>query len=1326
MIKLIYISGSNRWTIDASLVNSRIKILGDVQILEQTDPIGLSLPISTSTVKLNMPPAPAGETNLPLKWFDRIEYYFSGTGTAPDVIHWLDEFEQDGDFYTLHLVDALALFDNRKFYGRTMLAPNGDLWTDVTAQDTLNILTNNSGLVVADNTLGNTRPLDAYYPTSTQREALGNFAFRYNAEAVYDKHLSAIRFKHRPAPTTPKTITTILRNAHFEKLPLYTALKFPSYRVQNEANPSVAWEGDLPAGEHIVEFNQWFSGLTVEGAELLEHGDVLHGFDAMYAKVKVTTEGHVKISGNAYIWHDDTLTVPLTVPAGTPENVLEIKDNKLFIGGYDTAVAQFKNWYENTNAVFKGRIKAGTERIGDYVKVVLGDQMLVGWISSMNMKIRRDVFADVEIVGKLSADTTQKYTVTFTGGSGATGTPPTISPKKAGESFVMPVNTFTRTGYTFVAWQYNNQIYDEYQTFTMPAHNVTFTVKWKGGRVNYTVKHFQQNVTGDGYTLKETETLQGNVGELTQAVPKNYTGFRNVLFTQATIASSGTVVNINYDRVLYFVTFNSQGGTDVPTQSVRYQATATVPTEPIKPTLIFNGWYKDQACAEPFYFDTPITGNVTLYAAYTTPYTATFVGGDGATGNAPLSLINLKSGQRIRLPENTFTKTDYVFVGWNDGIEAGVYRAHETYTMPAANVTFTAQWTQQIRPDPIATHTVTYTKGGTDVTGTEPPSLLAVAVGAQFTIPSRNTLEKAGYRFAGWKYGNTVYQEGELFTMPASNVTFTAQWKTMPTPPPEPPPAPPTTYSVTFTGGSGASGTAPTHPAEPKGVSFSLPENTFVKTGYKFTGWKEGNTVYQESEQYTMPARPVTFTAQWALATYKITYTINHNYHTRQSYQYGATITAPSYSVPTGYTFSGWTPPATMPAHDVTADATLTANVYTISYTLNGGEWAGQRIPTQYTVADLPLVIPKPYKTDNEFAGWTGSNGSTYQKDVTIPAGSTGNKTYTAHWTAYTPPAPPTTYSVTYDKGGADVAGTPPENRPAVLAGGQFAIPNKGTLGKSGYSFNGWKYGNKVYFPRDSFTMPASNVTFVAQWAEVPKTYNVSYNIGNTTGVTGDPPPSRENVAPGTQVVVAGRNTLAREGYTFWHWMSPFAGRLQPGDIFTMPARDIVFLAVWEELPPKYYVRYDKGGTDVAGTPPPSRPDVAPGSSVKVFGHGNLEKPEHRFRCWNYGGTDYYVGDIFTMPEANVTLTAQWQALPPKYYVTYEHGSTSETGVPPPARENVAPGTLFAIPGKNTLANSGLVFVGWKYNNRVYLEGDIFTMPTACVTFVAQWKTGRT
>lgn len=73
------------------------------------------------------------------------------------------------------------------------------------------------------------------------------------------------------------------------------------------------------------------------------------------------------------------------------------------------------------------------------------------------------------------------------------------------------------------------------------------------------------------------------------------------------------------------------------------------------------------------------------------------------------------------------------------------------------------------------------------------------------------------------------------------------------------------------------------------------------------------------------------------------------------------------------------------------------SNVYSINYNLNGGAMNGQK--TSYTVADS-FTLSQPTKTGYTFTGWTGSNGTTPQKTVTVTKGNTGNKNYTANWSA--------------------------------------------------------------------------------------------------------------------------------------------------------------------------------------------------------------------------------------------------------------------------------------------------------------------------------------
>lgn len=68
---------------------------------------------------------------------------------------------------------------------------------------------------------------------------------------------------------------------------------------------------------------------------------------------------------------------------------------------------------------------------------------------------------------------------------------------------------------------------------------------------------------------------------------------------------------------------------------------------------------------------------------------------------------------------------------------------------------------------------------------------------------------------------------------------------------------------------------------------------------------------------------------------------------------------------------------------------------YTIQYNLNSGVISGQ--PTSYTVL-YEESIPNPTRPGHVFLGWTGTNGSTPQKNIKIPIDSIGNVTYTANW----------------------------------------------------------------------------------------------------------------------------------------------------------------------------------------------------------------------------------------------------------------------------------------------------------------------------------------
>lgn len=66
---------------------------------------------------------------------------------------------------------------------------------------------------------------------------------------------------------------------------------------------------------------------------------------------------------------------------------------------------------------------------------------------------------------------------------------------------------------------------------------------------------------------------------------------------------------------LYTVTFNSNGGSDVPGQ-IRANAAATKPADPTRSGYVFAGWYTDEACTAAYDFTKPVTDNITLYAKW--------------------------------------------------------------------------------------------------------------------------------------------------------------------------------------------------------------------------------------------------------------------------------------------------------------------------------------------------------------------------------------------------------------------------------------------------------------------------------------------------------------------------------------------------------------------------------------------------------------------------------------------------------------------------------------------------------------------------------------
>ena len=89
--------------------------------------------------------------------------------------------------------------------------------------------------------------------------------------------------------------------------------------------------------------------------------------------------------------------------------------------------------------------------------------------------------------------------------------------------------------------------------------------------------------------------------------------FSNVEF----IIVDGVLKITEAEVQIHTVTFVSNGGSDVPSQKVEHEKTATKPADPTRFGYTFDAWYTDGTYTTKYDFSTPVTADITLYAKWT-------------------------------------------------------------------------------------------------------------------------------------------------------------------------------------------------------------------------------------------------------------------------------------------------------------------------------------------------------------------------------------------------------------------------------------------------------------------------------------------------------------------------------------------------------------------------------------------------------------------------------------------------------------------------------------------------------------------------------------
>ena len=199
---------------------------------------------------------------------------------------------------------------------------------------------------------------------------------------------------------------------------------------------------------------------------------------------------------------------------------------------------------------------------------------------------------------------------------------------------------------------------------------------------------------------------------------------------------------------------------------------------------------------------------------------------------------------------------------------------------------------------------------------------------------------------------------------------------------------------------------------------------------------------------------------------------------------------------------------------------TVDANhTFTITYDLADGTVATAN-PDNYTYETATFTLNNPIRTGYTLAGWTGSNGNTPQTTITIPAGSHGDKTFTANWTAHT-------YKVRFNANGSTGEMSDQDFTYDVA---QNLTANAFT--RTGYTYNGWSAttdGTVVYTDgQEVLNLTATDgavVDLYAHWTA--NTYTVTLdNQSATTAGTASITATYDAAMPSITVP-------KRTGYTF-------------------------------------------------------------------------------------------------------------------------------------------------------------------------------------------------
>ncbi len=477
---------------------------------------------------------------------------------------------------------------------------------------------------------------------------------------------------------------------------------------------------------------------------------------------------------------------------------------------------------------------------------------------------------------------------------------------------------------------YNKSISQEINVATINAVLKAAGVKVNGNEIE--LSDFTNFVVLGNVFGTSDETLGQTVGSTFTSIPAGKTG--SILLGYYGTVSGTALAENNYFRT---VTYTYKG---VVVASQKILIGYSMEASDVLSVITRAGYVdyvvdKDTAVVE-------LNKEAGTYEVKLEPinYTVT-IDGNGVTGTVTGGTFNIETS--FTVPENSFKKTGYKFVGWNtsadgkgDAFNAGDKIEYSKYKN---NLTLYAQWEKIVL-------TLKFDKGAHGIGADSLYEEITLRFGESYTLPENRFTSNWYYQFTKWECNGGEYDVGDIFAFDNNlendaTYTFTAQWEER-------------WLTIKFdSGNSNATGTMADVEFKYNDYNdgkYTLPENGFARLGFEFAGWSYTLVYEDTSGQYqttrvgqtgeeleldNLFARvedgnikfvyEITLTATWS-AKYTFVLKVNPNSNallfpglqldsydqipitlTSESLEAGYTIVNPGYVVTSGdYTFAGY------------------------------------------------------------------------------------------------------------------------------------------------------------------------------------------------------------------------------------------------------------------------------------------------------------------------------------------------------------------------------------------------------------------------------------